>query len=379
MPFDFGVDETGAFAVPAAPFAKEGVFQVVHVDTVTLAFPRAGIEHILHLIEQGLADQCLMASWIQLAFVMHESGVVRIAQHLLQRGGGNRSSWRDSFGRATGEAKVSHGGFQPRDGVLAAGVQLPCLTQQGSTIGVQPDSVHELALEFSSDIQIADLGQRYGAPGTSFAAHLGLHIQTLQRVLEAVHDVDHAFHGDCGSTFTEILFGRNQSDTDFGELALHQRGVEVVPEGPRAHVDDDVSHVRVLMQIAQQLLEDRPLIHRLAGMAWFDELTINPGSECIGFECRDITLGSNRIAVSVDVDRGVELLFRGHPQQGHCQIDTVAGNGSLGVAQEHIGGCGAGTHTVSSLVLGASGWVLRWMWSISPVCRSRTVMACSLA
>nr|WP_236745956.1 hypothetical protein [Mycobacteroides abscessus] len=349
------------------------------MDAVALAITRAGIEHILHLIEQRLTNQCFVPTRVQLAFVMHESGVVRIAQHLLQRGGGNRASWRDSFGRATGEAKVSHGGFQPRDGVLAAGVQLPCLAQQGSTLGVQTDGVYELPLEFGSDVQIADLGQRYGAPGTSFATHLGLHIQTLQRVLEAVHDVDHAFHGDSRSPLPEILFRRNQSDTDFGELDLHQRGVEVVTEGSRAHVDDDIPDLRVLMQIAQQLLKDRPLIHRLAGMAWFDELTINPGSECVGFECRDITLGSNRIAVSVDVDRGVELLFRGHPQQGHCQIDTVAGNGSLGVAQEHIGGCGAGAHTVSSLVVGASGWVLRWIWSISPVWRSRTVMACSLA
>nr|WP_157931813.1 hypothetical protein [Mycobacteroides abscessus] len=176
LPFDFGVDEAGVFAVPLAPFAEQGVFQVVHMDAVTLAITRAGIEHILDLIEQGLTDQCFVPTRVQLIFVAHESGVVRIAQHLLQRGGGNRSSWRDSFGRATGEAKVSHGGFQPRDGVLAAGVQLPCLAQQGSTLGVQTDGVYELPAEFGSDVQVTDLGQRYGATGTGFAAHLGLNV-----------------------------------------------------------------------------------------------------------------------------------------------------------------------------------------------------------
>nr|WP_234821940.1 hypothetical protein [Mycobacteroides abscessus] len=234
------------------------------MDAVTLAFPRAGIEYILHLIEQGLADQCLMASWVQLALVAHESGVIRIAQHLLQCRGGHRFPRWDGPGRATGQAKIGQGGFQARNGVLPRGIQFPCLAQQGSTLGVQTDGVYELPLEFGADVQVADLGQRYGAPGTSFATHLGLHIQTLQRVLEAVHDVDHAFHGDSRSPLPEILFRRNQSDTDFGELDLHQRGVEVVAESSRAHVDDDVPDLRVLMQIAQQLLKDRPLIDCLA-------------------------------------------------------------------------------------------------------------------
>ncbi|MDO3109838.1 hypothetical protein P5V39_18840 [Mycobacteroides abscessus subsp. abscessus] len=349
------------------------------MDAVTLAFPRAGIEYILHLIEQGLADQCLMASWVQLALVAHESGVIRIAQHLLQCRGGHRFPRWDGAGRATGQAEIGHGGFQARNGVLPRGIQFPCLAQQGSTVGVEADSVDELPVEFGSDVQVADLGQRYGATGTSFAAHLGLNVQALQRVLEAIHDVDHAFHGNGGCPFTEILFGRNKPDIQFGELALHERGIEVVTEGPRAHVDNDVPHGRVLMQVAQQLLEDRPLIHRLGGVTGFDEFTSNGGSECVGFECRDIALGGNRVAVSVNVDRRIKLLFRGHPQQGHCQINTIAGRGSLGVAQEHIGGSGASAHTFSSLVLGASGWMLRWMWSMRPVWRSRTVMACSLA
>nr|WP_157931468.1 hypothetical protein [Mycobacteroides abscessus] len=146
------------------------------MDAVTLAITGAGIEHILHLIEQGLADQCLMTPRVQLVFVAHESGVVGIPQHLLQRGGGNRLSWRDSLGGATGEAKVSHGGFQTGNGVFATGIQLPCPAQQGSTIRVQTDCVHELPLEFGSDVQVADLGERYGATSTGFAAHLGLNV-----------------------------------------------------------------------------------------------------------------------------------------------------------------------------------------------------------
>nr|WP_235886953.1 hypothetical protein [Mycobacteroides chelonae] len=174
--FDFSEDQAGVFALPAATLTEQRVLEVVHMDAVALTVARAGIEHILHLIEQGLTDQCFVPSRIQLVFVAHESGVVRIAQHLLQRRRGNRSSWRDSLGRTTGEPKVSQGGFQTGNGVLAACIQLPRPAQQGSTLGVQTDRVHELPAEFGSDIQVADLGQRYGAPGTGFTAHLGFNI-----------------------------------------------------------------------------------------------------------------------------------------------------------------------------------------------------------
>jgi hypothetical protein len=79
-----GVDQTGGAAGLVAALAVQVALQVVREDTVALATARAGVEYLLHPVEQLLADDRRMAAFDELALDLHPAGVVGVTQHLVQ-------------------------------------------------------------------------------------------------------------------------------------------------------------------------------------------------------------------------------------------------------------------------------------------------------
>ncbi len=61
--------------------------------------------------------------------------------------------------------------------------------------------------------------------------HFGLDIEALEFVGEAVHDVDHAFHGFGIGAFAKVFFGGDQPDAAFLKVRLHHDGIVLVAEG----------------------------------------------------------------------------------------------------------------------------------------------------
>ncbi|OFE06458.1 hypothetical protein A5N83_23045 [Rhodococcus sp. 1139] len=57
----------------------------------------------------------------------------------------------------------------------------------------------------NTNIPVADLRCSVGAAVHGLMKHLGLNVEALQRVLQAVHDVKHALHGNGVWSLAEVV------------------------------------------------------------------------------------------------------------------------------------------------------------------------------
>jgi CheY-like chemotaxis protein len=89
--FGFGVDEATDAPGLVTAVAAQRAFEVVLQHALPGLDGRAAVEHILNAVEQGLADNRLVAAVIEFAVVVDESGVVRVSQDAAQRVLGDRA------------------------------------------------------------------------------------------------------------------------------------------------------------------------------------------------------------------------------------------------------------------------------------------------
>ncbi|MFZ1300960.1 MAG: hypothetical protein WAQ27_00025 [Candidatus Microsaccharimonas sp.] len=137
--------------------------------------------------------------------------------------------------------------------------------------------------------------------------HLDLDVLAAHANLDFIHDVGDGLHGVGHVPLAEFFFRRDEADTLLEQFSLRDRRIREVSEDARSHVNHDVPHVRMLIDVAQQSLELWSLRDRLGRLARFDELVRHRGSELPHLAERLDALGSNTVSVVIDVGSRVEL------------------------------------------------------------------------
>nr|WP_234971516.1 hypothetical protein [Jatrophihabitans endophyticus] len=159
-----------------------------------------------------------------------------------------------------------------------------------------------------ADVQVAQLGARHRAAVEHLVAQLLPDVLTVLPDHQLVEGVGHSLHGIGNRTGAEVLLARDDADADQAECAFGDGCVDGVPEGTRAHVDDDVVDLAAVgFEVAQKLLEDRPLLDGLRRVAGLDELGGDDGVQVLRLREAGLPLGRDRVAPRIDVDPGVHL------------------------------------------------------------------------
>src|SRR6185503_1510824 len=149
---DQGVDQA-----TAAALAAKDTLQVV----IEAAFADAGsavaVDDPLHPVEQFAVYQWFMPAGVPLASVLDLADVEAIAEHVRQGGHDDRSN-RLGRGSPQRKAALDHFSGQGLKGVIASGVQLEALPDQGGPVAfvVQADGADFPALGKVADVAVAD-------------------------------------------------------------------------------------------------------------------------------------------------------------------------------------------------------------------------------
>nr|WP_244630816.1 MULTISPECIES: hypothetical protein [unclassified Microbacterium] len=125
--------------------------------------------------------------------------------------------------------------------------------------------------------------------------------------LDFVHDVGDGLHCVCHVAVAELFLGGDELDAHPGEDAFGDGGVGLVSEDAGAHVDDDVPHFGVLFDVAQKLAEHGSFGDGLCRVARLEELFRDGGFQAFATFGAEFALGSDRVAIGVDIDGGVHL------------------------------------------------------------------------
>ncbi|MDX2375643.1 hypothetical protein M4I32_02375 [Microbacterium sp. LRZ72] len=280
--------------------------QVMGVDDVAVALPVALIQHFLHLQEGLLGNERIVASDVELAFVPIDARVVRIAEQRCESAVAHGSSGarRRRPGR---EALFLHQLRELTDRVSTGRVLLESPRYERPSFGVDIDRVDEATAEVLSDVEVPQLRSADRAALLNLVSHLHLDVLTVHADLDFVHDVGDGFHRVGHVAVAELFLRRDQPNTLLQEFAFGDRRICEVSKHARAHVDDDVLHFGVIVEVAQHLPELGALGDRLRGLPGFNELAGNCGVEVSYLAERLDALRRDAVAVLVDVGRRVEL------------------------------------------------------------------------
>jgi len=85
----------------------------------------------------------------------------------------------------------------------------------------------------------------------------------------------------------------------------------------------------MFLEVADHLAEHWPLGDGLARVAGLDELLVNDGADGERTPLHEIALGGYRVAVRIDIDRGIHLPDRRHTQVQHrpLRVRLISGDG----------------------------------------------------
>ncbi|MDY0827793.1 hypothetical protein SK224_01500 [Microbacterium sp. BG28] len=172
---------------------------------------------------------------------------------------------------------------------------------------VDADRVDEAPVEVLAIVDVAELGATDGAAVLRLVEQLLLNVLTALADLNFVHDVRDGFHGLCHVAVAEVFLRGDELDAHASEDALRDRRVTGIPEGTRAHVNHDVRHLRVFLDVAQKLSEHRTLADRLRRVAWLQKLLYDGGVDPLRPNQAQLALGCDGVPVGVDVDRSEHL------------------------------------------------------------------------
>nr|WP_280448638.1 hypothetical protein [Nocardia brasiliensis] len=182
---------------------------------------------------------------------------------------------------------------------------------------VEFDRVNQASVHVHASVEITQFGDADGAAVDRLIAHLESDVFTGQLVLHVVEDVGDGFHHLRHDALTEVLTRGHQLDAQLIEQSLGKGRVDVVTEGARASVDDDVLDLGMLPQVFNHLQEVRSLVDGLGRNAGVEELLDDPARQVCGFAVDVDALGGNRVAVGVDIPSSIHLLLARHPQIRH--------------------------------------------------------------
>ncbi|MGC4190479.1 MAG: hypothetical protein QM589_04495 [Thermomicrobiales bacterium] len=286
------------------------------MDDIPLGALLPHIEHLLHALEDLRRHQRLMPPRIDLPLVRHHAKIVGIAEDESELTAGDRLLL--PLRRAPGgEPLRTKFLLQPRQADLSAGITVEGPGHEWSSLRIHGDPVDEVAIDLLADVEVADAGATGGAPIHRLVEHLGADILPTLADLHLIHDVGDRFHRVSHVAFAELLFGRDQLDVHAGQDALGDRRISLIAKHPGTHIDDDVAHLGMLLDVAEQLPEDGTLGDRLGRVPRFDELLGDGSLEALRSLSRRLALGGDRVAIGINVDCRVQLPLRGNPQIEH--------------------------------------------------------------
>nr|WP_263970278.1 hypothetical protein [Gulosibacter chungangensis] len=167
----FAVFRVGDHQTGAAIAAVHRAFQVVLVGLRLLPGHLVRGEDVLHPVPELRAHQRFVESVVAGATEDHVALVVRVGEHLLDRGQ-SRSLRRPFRGRHGREATVDKFSVQHRGRVVPRRVRLERPPHQSSAVGVR-DHGGDVAPEFVAlvDVEVADGGATDGAADGGFLGH----------------------------------------------------------------------------------------------------------------------------------------------------------------------------------------------------------------
>ncbi|HSV67553.1 MAG TPA: hypothetical protein VLJ59_16820 [Mycobacteriales bacterium] len=303
-------DEAGFAAV-----APQQPFEVVRVAAVADAGAGVGVEHALYGVEGFFVDQGFVPAFVLDVFVGDVADVVAVAQQVGQGLQGD------------GLAVVRHAqpgfgelGLQAGDDVLAGGEQLEGHGDVLFALRVGDDGVDAAAVDLYPAVEVAELGFAEGAAIFGLVGHFDGDVLAVAPDLDLVHDVGDGFHGVGPDALAEVFTGGDELDAHLGQLPLGDGGVGEVAERSGAHVDEHIFYLRVLLEVLEQLPEDLAFGDALGAGAWLDELFLQHDPHAFGLGLAVFPLGVDRVAVRVNVCRGVHLPGRGDAQVGDAQL-----------------------------------------------------------
>nr|WP_241992147.1 hypothetical protein [Cryobacterium lyxosi] len=280
----------------------------MEVDDVAVALSVPLVKDLLHLQERLLRDQCLVPPDVELPLVAVHPGVVRVAQ---DTGQSAVADWpfRPRRRCPSGESLLLHQTAELADGILPCGVLLESPRNELAAFRVDVDGVDKASAEILANVEVAELGPADGAALLDLVRHLDFDVLAVHSDLDFVHDVGDSFHCVRHVPVAKFLLGGHQPHTFLEEFALRDRRIGEVTEDARAHVDHDVLHLGVFVEVAQHLLELGAFRDGLRGLTRLDELAHHCCLECVSFtKCLD-ALGGDAVAVFVKVGGGVELAW----------------------------------------------------------------------
>ncbi|MEZ5111183.1 MAG: hypothetical protein R2732_06770 [Microbacteriaceae bacterium] len=319
-PSVLGVQEATGAASIAALTAEQHSLQIVEVDDVSCAVSLSGVEHRLHLQEGLLRYQRLVASDVELALVAVDARVVRIAQDGCEAARADRLC-RVARRRSCLQPLSLKEPLQSRYRVAPSGVLFERPRDERGTLRIDIDRIDEATAVVLPDVQIAKLGAADRPALFDLVRHLDLDVLAVHTDLDFVHDVGDGFHGVGHVALSELLLGGDQADALLQELSLRDGGVGEVSEHAAAHVDDDVLNFRVLIDVAQELLELRTLRDGLGRLARLDELFRDGHAQLANLAHSLDPLGGDTVSVLVEVGCGMQLAWCRHTQIDDCLRD----------------------------------------------------------
>lgn len=127
-----------------------------------------------------------------------------------------------------------------------------------------------------------------------------------------IHDDGDGLHSFGVRSLPAVFASGKESDVELVEMTASDGSIDEVTERARACIGDHIVDIRVLLQIREHAPEHGALFDGLGGDSRLDEFLDDLGLKRIGLLLTDVTLGGDRIAVLVDVRRGLSLTLTGY-------------------------------------------------------------------
>ena len=205
--------------------------------------------------------------------------------------------------------------------VFAGCEQLEGHGYEAAALQVGRDGVDLATVDQDATVEIAQLGLPHGSAVKRLVGHLDLDVRTALPDLQLIEDVGDGLHGVGHVAVAEVLLDGDELDAEPEQLPLGNSGVGEVPEGTRAHVDDDVIDVAVFNDALQHLLKDGPLLDCLCRVPRLHILADIHRSEGALLGDRFFALCVDAVAVCIEVRIGVHLALRADAQIADGALD----------------------------------------------------------
>nr|WP_229829894.1 hypothetical protein [Actinoplanes ianthinogenes] len=318
-----------------ASVTPDDALEVMVMGALADATGSAGLQHVLHPVEDLGLDQRFVPALVLDSAVGDVSEVVPVAEQVAERVQRDRGTGREALGRLRAKAGVAQGRDQGMESIRSGGVQLERHPDQRAAHRVDGDRTHLASLERLPDVEVADRGAANRSTPDDFLTHLVRDVRSRRAGLILVDPVEHRGDEVADRRVLGVVHDRDQRGTGVAKVPLGDRRVDAVAVQPGPRVDEHVVHVLLGLESGHHLLEDRSAVHRRRGAAGLDELGDDLGVQLGGAALDGRALGGQRNALGVVV--GIDLPGRRDAQVAECAFGRARRPVVLARNLRHLG------------------------------------------